>query len=133
MVQKLVYRYSRAFQQQVVEDVEEGRFHSINQAKEHYGIRGDGTIQRWLNRYGRNRICPKVVRVEKPNEQDQIRQLKKQIRQLEQALGRTQADKVLNEVFLEMACDELGQDVEAFKKKVDIEVSIRPKKEPEQT
>jgi hypothetical protein len=129
MVQKLVYRYSIAFQQQVVGDLEEGRFHSINEAKEHYGIRGDGTIQRWLNRYGRNRICPKVVRVEKPNEKDQIRQLKKRVRQLEQALGRTQADKVLNEAFLELACEKLGQDVKSFKKKADIEASIGPKRD----
>ena len=106
MVQKLVYRYSRAFQQQVVDDLEEGRFHSLNQAKEHYGIRGDGTIHRSVLRNARQDL-------------------------LEQALGRTQADRVLNEAFLELACEELGQDVEAFKKKVDIEESIRPKKDPE--
>lgn len=46
MVQKLVYRYGRAFQQQGVDDLEEGHFHSLNQAREHYRIRGDGTTQR---------------------------------------------------------------------------------------
>lgn len=131
MVQKLVYRYSTSFKQQVVEELESGRFSSIYEAKEHYGITGATTIRRWLLKYGRNHLCPKVIRVEKPNEKDQIRQLKKHIRQLEQALGRTQADKVLNEAFLELACEELGQGVESFKKKVDIEASIRPKKGPE--
>ena len=132
MVQKLVYRYSMSFKQQVVGELESGRFSSIYEAKEHYGITGAATIQRWLSKYGRNHLCPKVVRVEKPDEKDQICQLKKRIRQLEQALGRTQADKVLNEVFLELACEELGQEVEAFKKKVGIEASIRPEKDPQQ-
>ena len=65
--------------------------------------------------------------MEKPDEKDRIRQLKQQIKQLEQALGRTQADKILNEAFLEIACEDLGQEVEAFKKKVDTRLSIRPK------
>ena len=72
MIQKLVYRYSIAFKQQVIEQFESGRFSSINEAKEHYGIRGDCTIQKWLRKYGRNHLCPKIVRVEMPDEKDQI-------------------------------------------------------------
>lgn len=128
MEHRTVIRYSTAFKQQVVRDLESGRFASIRQAQEHYGIRGDGQIQIWLRRYGKEYLCPRRIRVEKPDEKDQIRQLKKKIKQLEQALGRTQADHVLNETFLEIACEELGQDVEVFKKKVDIEASIRPVK-----
>jgi hypothetical protein len=62
-------------------------------------------------------LVPKVVRVEKPDEADQIRQLKQEIRQLQEALGRTQLENVLNESFLEIACERLGEEVEAFKKK----------------
>jgi len=108
-----------SFKQQVISELESGRFDNIAHAQQHYGIGGQQTIQGWLRRYGRNHLCPKVIRVEKPQEKDEIGRLKKQVKQLEQALGRTQAEKVLNEVFLEMACERLGEDVERFKKKVD--------------
>ena len=118
MKQRMEIRYSMSFKQQVISELETGRFDSIAQAQQHYGIGGQQTIQGWLRRYGRNHLCPKVIRVEKPQERDEIHRLKKQVKQLEQALGRTQAEKVLNEVFLEMACERLGEDVEGFKKKV---------------
>ena len=106
--------------------MEAGRFSSINEAKEHYGIRGDNTIQLWLRKYGRNHLCPRIVRVEMPDEKGQIKQLKKQVKQLQQVLGRTQAEKVINEAFLEIACEKLGEDVEEFKKKADSLLSDRP-------
>ena len=121
MIQRTVFRYSMSFKQQVIEQLESGRFGSISEAKEHFGIRGDYTIQRWLHKYGRNHLCAKVVRVEKLNEKNQIRELKKQIRQLKEALGQTQAEKVIGEEFLKIACEGLGQDVESFKKKADTE------------
>jgi transposase len=120
MRQTTVYRYSMSFKQQVIEQLEAGRFSSINEAKEHFGIRGDYTIQNWLRQYGRNHLCPKVIRVEKPDEKNQVRELKKQIRQLKEALGQTQAEKVLGQAFLEIACEKLGEDVEEFKKKADM-------------
>ena len=58
--------------------------------------------------------------MEKPDEKNQIRALKKQIRQLKEALGQTQAEKVLGQAFLEIACEKLGEDVDEFKKKADI-------------
>ncbi len=121
MQQRLVIRYSMSFKRQVVSELESGRFDSIGQANEHYGITGADTIRRWLYKFGRNHLCPKVIRVEKPDEQDQMRQLKKQIKQLKEALGQTQAENVINQEFLKIACEEMGQDVDAFKKKVDIE------------
>ena len=126
MRQATVYRYSMSFKQQVIEQLESGRFSSINEAKEHFGIRGEYTIQTWLRKYGRNHLCPKVIRVEKPDEKNQIRDLKKQIRQLKEALGQTQAEKVLGQAFLEIACEQLGEDVDEFKKKADIERFTRP-------
>ena len=121
MIQRLVYNYSTAFKQQVIEQLESGRFGSINEAKKHFGIRGDYTVQRWLRKYGRNHLCAKVVRVEKPDEKNRIRELKKQVRQLKEALGQTQAEKIIGEEFLKIACEQLGQDVEKFKKKADTE------------
>jgi len=108
-----------AFKQQVVGELERGRFGTILEAARHYGIGGSMTVRSWLKRYGRSNLIPKVVRVEKPDEADQIQQLRRQVRQLEEALGKTQLENVLNESFLRIACDRLGVDVEEFKKKVD--------------
>ena len=126
MQPKTMIQYSVAFKQQVVADLENGRFRSIRAASEHYGIGGAKTVRLWLKRFGKNHLIPKVVRVEKPDEADQIRQLKKQIRQLQEVLGKTQMKSVMNESFLEIACEQLGVDVEAFKKKVPTKGSTDP-------
>jgi transposase-like protein len=117
MNQKIVVRYSQSFKQQVIADIESGRFSSVTQAQKHYGITGSPTIKNWLKKYGRNHLCAKVVHVEKPDEKSKILELKKQIRQLKEALGQTQAENILNQEFLKIACEEMGQDVESFKKK----------------
>lgn len=126
MQPKTMIQYSVAFKQQVVADLEAGRFRSILAASEHYGIGGAKTVRLWLKRFGKNHLIPKVVRVEKPDEADQIRQLKKQIRQLQEVLGKTQMKSVMNESFLEIACERLGVDVEEFKKKVPTKGSTDP-------
>jgi transposase-like protein len=133
MDQRIIVRYSMSFKQQVVEELESGRFSSILKAKEHYGIAGAGTVRSWLVKYGRNHLCPKVVRVEKPNEKDKILELKKQIRQLKEALGQTQAENVINQEFLKIACEEMGKDVESFKKKAGTELFTKPDKSRRQS
>ncbi len=126
MNERIVVRYSVSFKHQVVEELESGRFSSISQANKHYGIAGACTVRNWLVNYGRNHLCAKVVRVEKPNEKDKMLELKKQIRQLKEALGQTQAENVINQEFLKIACEQLGKDVESFKKKVGIELFTKP-------
>ncbi|MGC9260718.1 MAG: transposase [Phycisphaerae bacterium] len=92
---RVIKRYSECFKRQVVDELESGRFDSINQARLHHGITGTTTVQKWIKNYGKNHLQAKVVRVEKPDEQDRIRGYKKRIAQLGQALGTTQAENVL--------------------------------------
>lgn len=119
MVQRVVRRYSVCFKRQVVADLESGRFDSLDAARRHYEIGGRGTISRWLRQYGKNHLQAKVVRVQKPDEADRIRQLQQRVAELERALGQTQAQNVLQAAYLKLACAELGQEVEAFTKKCD--------------
>lgn len=126
---RTVVRYSLCFRRQVVSDLEEGRFSSIQAAQEHYGITGAETIKRWLRHYGKNHLIPKVVIVQKPDEKDQIRQLKRQVQELQQVLGKAHVRGVLNEEFLRLACEQLGQDVESFKKKVGTKPATPPASE----
>jgi transposase-like protein len=116
MAQPIQMRYSEAFVMQVVADLESGRMDSIEAVRRHYGIGGCSTIQRWLRKYGRNALLPKVVRVEKPDEASQLTKMRRRVAQLEQALGQTQAENVLNGQYLLLACEQLGQDAESFKK-----------------
>ena len=117
MQRSVVVRYSESFRQQVVADIEAGRFASVNQARLHYGIKGEATVTKWLRKYGREKLSPKVIRVEKPDEKKEIIELRKKVKELQNALGYTQAENVLNQSFLKLACRDLGYDVEEFKKK----------------
>lgn len=129
MQDRLIRRYSSCFKRRVIAELEEGRFSSIEAVRKHYGIGGTATVQGWLRRYGKNHLQPKVVRVETPDEANQIRKLKAEIKRLEQALGQTQAQKILEEQYLKMACEELGQDVDTFKKNAAGTRSTGPSKE----
>ena len=118
MSRRTEMRYSSCFKRQVVEDLESGRFDTIASVQRHYGIGGMDTVQRWLRKYGKNHLLPKVVIVQKPNEKNAIRDLKRQVAELQRVLGQTQAENVLTAEFFKIACEQLGCDPEAFKKKV---------------
>lgn len=123
-MQETMVRYSEAFKLRVVQELEAGKFQSILEAQRRYGIKGSVTIRHWLKKYGREHLLPRKVRVEMPDEQDQIKKLKKQIRDLKLALADAEVGKVLNQAYLEILCEQFGiQDVEAFKKKLDIKLS----------
>ncbi|NNM87180.1 MAG: transposase [Phycisphaerae bacterium] len=54
MRERIIKRYSECFKRQVVEELENGRFESITQAQLHHGIPGVTTVQKWINKYGKN-------------------------------------------------------------------------------
>lgn len=111
--------YSEAFKLQVISELESGKLDSIEAARRVYGIGGGATIQKWLDKYGRNDLRAKVIRVETPKQRDEVKALKKKIRQLEEALAQTQIDKLISESRYEVLCEDVGVDPEEFKKKVD--------------
>lgn len=129
MRERMVHRYSACFKRQVIAELERGRFDSLEQARLHYGIGGSSTLQKWLKRFGRNHLQAKVVRVEKVGEADRIGALKAQVAGLERALGQTQAQNVLHAQYLRLACEALGEEVEAFQKKCDGRRSVPRRKD----
>jgi transposase-like protein len=116
-VLKKVIRYSEAFKQQVVSELEDGRYGSPYAASQAYGIRGTTTIQRWVREYGKSHLLSKVVRVEKQGEPGEIKRLKERVRQLETTLADAHMDWALEKSFFEILCERTDTDVEAFKKK----------------
>ena len=112
-------RYSESFKLQVVRDLESGRFANIGQAASHYGIKGSVTIRGWLIKFGKDRLMPRVVRVETPEEQNELKRLRQRVRQLEGLLADKELGLVISETYLELACERAGiLDVEDFKKKI---------------
>lgn len=112
---KPVIRYSEAFKIEVVRALESGSS-SIMGTQRKYGIKGGNTVRRWVHRYG-NGTVGRIIRVEKPQEIDERKQLKKRIRDLERLLADANINLALEQAFTELACERAGVDVEEFKKK----------------
>ena len=108
--------YSEAFKIEVVRKLEkEGlTFHEV---RRRYGIGGCATVQRWVCKYG-NGTRGKVIRVEKPEEINELKRLQQKLRRLESALADAHVDLAIERAYTQMACNRAGiADVEEFKKK----------------
>jgi transposase len=115
---KSVIRYSEAFKLQVLRELDEGRFTTPWAAAQTYGIRGNGTIEYWARKYGKQHLLGKVVRVETPKEIDEAKALRKRVRDLEKALADAHLKERFDAAYLKVACRTAGiEDVEGFKKK----------------
>ena len=106
------FRYSEPFKLHVVTEIESGQL-TIGSARRRYGIKGGETIQKWLRRYGKNHLLGKVVRVERPEEKDRIKELEAKVRELESALAQSQIKLFAYESLVDVAEEHYGAD---FKK-----------------
>ena len=89
----------------------------LEQVRRKYGILGSYTVQKWVHKYG-NGTRGKRIRVEKPEEINELKRLKERVRQLESALADANIDMALERAYTQMACERAGiKDVEEFKKK----------------
>ena len=130
MKQNEAVRYSEAFKQQVISELEAGKYSGAFAAARAYGIRGRGTINGWLRKYGRGDLMPRRVTITTMVEEDKAKALKQRVRELEKALADTHMKELLGEAYLEIACQRLGLDVEEFKKKAAMTQSEPPKRDP---
>jgi len=88
----------------------------IDQVRRKYGI-GSCTIQKWLRKYG-NGSRGKIIRVETPQEIDELKKLKERVKRLEKALADANIDLQLEKAYTQRAWERAGiKDVEEFKKK----------------
>ena len=81
-----------------------------------YKIKGNGTVMRWVRQLGSGRYG-KIIRVEKAHEVNEAAQLRSELRRVKEALADTHMELALEQAFLAVACEELDQSVEGFKKK----------------
>jgi len=102
----------------VLREIEEGKFATISAAERGYGIKGGATIHSWIRKYGKTQLLGKVIHVQTPKEADEVKELRKEVRKLKQALADAHLDAKLENAYVHIACRAAGiEDVEAFKKK----------------
>jgi transposase len=115
---KQAIRYSEAFKMQVVRELESQGV-SCRRIREKYGIGGAETVPKWVRKYG-NGIIGKVIRVETPNEINELKRLKERVKRLESLLADTNLELALERQYTRLACQRAGiEDVAEFKKKAD--------------
>jgi transposase-like protein len=108
-------RYSKAFKMQCVREVEAGQS-CASAVQRKYQIKGTATVMRWVRQLGSGRYG-KIIRVEKAQEVNETRQLRSELRRVKEALADTHLELALEQAFLAVACEELDQSLEDFKKK----------------
>lgn len=111
-------RYSEAFKMEIVREVEQSG-KAFDEIRHKYGIRGCQTVQRWVRQYG-NGTRGKIIRVEKPEETNELKRLRERTRRLESALADANLELALERQYTRLACERAGiKDVAEFKKKAD--------------
>lgn len=110
-------RYSESFKRRLVLEVETGSVPLTRVARK-YGVKSHSSLIQWMRRYGSGKLG-KVIRVETPDELNELARLKKENKNLKEALANAHVDLMLEKAFLVVACNQLDQSVDSFKKKSD--------------
>jgi transposase-like protein len=113
--QNLGIRYSEAFKMAVVRELEEQDL-PFEHVRRKYGILGCFTVQAWVRKYG-NGSRGKRIRVEKPQEINELARLRAELRKVKEALADAHVELALERAFTEVACERMGMDPVEFKKK----------------
>src|SRR5262245_55268830 len=114
--QNVGIRYSESFKMAVVRELEEQDLPYAH-VRRKYGIGGCGTVEIWVRKYGKGSRGIRI-RVEKPEEINELKRLKERVRRLESALADANIDLALDRAYTELACERAGGEVGEFKKKV---------------
>jgi transposase-like protein len=110
-----VIRYSEAFKMQCVQEIETGKS-CASDIERKYKIRGSETVMRWVRQLGSGQYG-KIIRIETAREINETQELRREVRRVKEALADTHMALVLEQAFLRVACQELDQSLEDFKKK----------------
>jgi len=109
-----IRRYSIAYKQAIVADVESGRYTVLEIARLHQI--GFPTVYKWMKRFGGPDTQTRIVRIEMPEERKRLKELERDKQALEKALAQAQVKIMTLEATLEVLEERTGQRV---KKKTD--------------
>ena len=113
-------RYSLAFKQKVIIEVEDG-IYNILEASQVYKV-STKSIYNWLKAFGKDHLINKIVRIEMRGEADRIKELEKEKQKLEAALAQAHLKIIALESTIESVEELYKIDV---KKKFGTQVSGR--------
>jgi transposase-like protein len=102
-VKRTQKNYSLAFKLQVVEEVEKGEL-TDKQCQRKYGIQGKSTVLVWLRKHGRLNWQKRNPMKGKETPQEEIGRLKKELK-------RTETDKKILQIAIDVAEKELGIEI----------------------
>ena len=91
MVEKIIKRYSMAFKKQVVQEYEQGA--AITALHRKYGIPPGSTIKRWITQYSREGVRHKMIHIQRPEEQEQVKELQARVAELEKLVAQLSLDR----------------------------------------
>lgn len=100
MAKDLVKRYSESFKRQLVSEYESGE--SRYQLRRRYGV-CYGSQDNWIKKYAKSGLRHKVMRIQKPEEADRVRELESRVAALEKALAQETLDKLMYKTMVEVA------------------------------
>ena len=109
MTETIIRRYSLAFKKHVVAEYEAGA--SAYELSRRYGITGKGTVARWVKQYGQEGLRVKLMVIQKPEEQERVKQMAGRITELERLVAQLSLDKFMLESTLAVAEEELGHEI----------------------
>jgi len=112
-------RYSLAFKQKVITEIEEGLY-NISEASRVYKV-STKSIYNWLKELGKDHLINKIVRVQMRGEADRIKELEKEKQKLEAALAQAHLKIITLESTIESAEELYKVD---FKKKSGTKASV---------
>ena len=113
MTTRTIKRYSESFKIQVVREYEDGS--SIPELGKKYGITGKTTIVRWINKYGKEGLRHRLMRIQTAEEVNRICELEAEVKELKEALVKVSLEKLALESTLEVL-EESGLVAEEVKK-----------------
>ena len=101
---------------QAVKEVDSGRLCAY-EVSQKYGIGCSKTVMQWVRQLGSGKYGKKL-RVEKPDEINQMTRLRGELRRAKEALADAHMELALERAYLAEACERINMSPEAFKKKL---------------
>lgn len=108
-------RYSMGFKLKVMEELREGKWKTVAEAGEAYGVTPTA-IRYWMNRMGFEYLKGRIIYVKTASEVDEIKRLKAELRKAKEMLADEIISHKIDEVTLRLACEELKTTPEILKK-----------------
>ena len=110
-------RYSEAFKLKVMDELRDGKWKTVADAAQAYGVSAQG-VRYWMKRLGFEHLNGRIIYVKTTTEIDEIKRLKAENKRLKERLADEIIDHKIDEVTLRLMCEEYGTTPDEVKKNV---------------